>query len=732
MPGDRCAGAVRVCNADADCGGSASCDDCGRCIGVDTCTSDAECGAGKRCANGSCILAGCSDDASCGPGKRCDAGTCVVTDCTLAGCEGDAVCRASDRTCVECTVNAECKDAARPFCEVASGACLGCRGDGDCDGNPAGARCGAASTCVACVEDADCGGSTPRCKADAGICGTCATDTDCPRGSVCREDATCDLGPEEGEACTPAGTCAPGFACAGEICRAVCDVYAPACPTGTACGLLARNGRAVMQNGKPLAACMDLGTGVGPELPCSDNAPCRPGLFCVPDSATGGTCKPFCPPGGQAETCASGDVCVGVPLGEGGEDVGVCTADDTWLTACSTDADCDAGLGCMPFVEDGLLVGRCQFSSGTAAVLEGCDADLDCRSDFCLPLGDTGPEGYCFGACTTDADCGGAGICIEYTFNLPDGGTATMPGCRAGCTLDADCAPFGPATVCGIGVRDQQLVGLCTGRSGPLDGGDACTDDDACGTGLCFDNATDTTPADAGFCLGNCTADDDCGPNTFCRDAALNVGSATDPVFDVGHICWGGACERHGDCPAGWTCDLETDPADTENQLRTSCFPAQGDGEAGSACASADCATGICFPFASAGAVYEDCSNGRNDDTDFLADCADPDCARTAACLTGGEACTGGVDEDGDGLIDCRDPDCRQTAACVEICGNGVDDDGDGLTDCADGQCAFTAACASDVCWGPCVDDADCAEGTQCSLVTFTGSTSFISACLPR
>lgn len=728
-----CEGITSVCSSAADCAEGATCDDCGRCVGGG-CSGDADCAEGEVCDGGTCVASRCTDDASCGPGKRCDDGTCVITDCTLAGCPDPLTCRTSDKTCVECVVNADCNESGKPFCQVDTGLCLACRGDGDCDGNPNGERCNDAWQCVQCLSDTDCGDrNAPKCKVDAGICGKCNADSDCPNGSVCRDDATCDLGPEDGEPCTAAGTCAPGFACAGQTCRTECDLYEPECPTGRVCGLIARDGRAVMKNnGEPVAACVETGTGAGPGIACNDSTPCRADLFCVPDSTNGGECRRFCAPG-SADVCSVGDVCVPIPIGEGGEAVGVCSSDDTWLTACSTDADCDTGLGCMPFLEDDLLVGRCQFSDGTGEALAACTDDADCRSDFCLPMQQNSTAGFCFGACETDTDCGTEGLCVEYTFNVGNGGTATMNGCRASCLSDADCEVFGDETVCTLGVQDQQLVGLCAAREGTRDGGDSCTADDMCGTGLCFDNGAIGRPADAGFCLGTCQADVDCGPDTACRAAALNVGTAANPVFDSAQICWGYDCDTHADCPAGWACDVDTDPADPANRLRTSCYPAQGPGMAGSSCEVSACATNICFPFESSGLPYENCTNGTDDDFDFLPDCSDPDCSGTAACAgAAAEVCTGGVDEDGDGLVDCLDPDCRHTAACVENCTNGVDDDGDGNVDCADGQCAFDTACASDVCWGPCETDDDCAEGTECAFVTFTGSTSLISACLPR
>lgn len=589
-----CAGIQAECSTDAECGAGRTCGECGRCeTASGTCTADEDCPAGQSCVGGVCKAGGCEDDDDCGEEEVCVAGTCAPFDCSKAGCPDGLRCREADDRCVQCTHDAHCTDGAAPFCELDEGICVTCRQDTDCPGE---ARCSAERTCVECIENADCSEPTPICKVSAGVCGECNVDADCPDGNPCRDDGTCDLGPEHGEPCTPSGACAPGHVCTGGICSQICDVYEPACPPNTGCALIGNEeGRAIFVGDEPLGACVDDSVGAGLGLPCGNGTACRAGLVCVPVSADGGTCKPLCEPGGEARTCTTGDACVVVELGEDGQEVGLCSEQTTWLAPCVTNADCGAGLGCTPTVEDGALVGRCLFSRGNGAPLTPCDEAADCRANQCI---DADGAGFCWGGCARHDDCGADGICLDYTFTLVEGGgTATFPGCRPTCTSNLGCAEYGTDAICSLGVDEaRQIHGVCATRRGPGDGGDRCTADADCGTGLCFDNGVPGRAATDGLCMGTCDGDADCGANTQCRDVMLNVGTAAEPVFDSFPLCWGAACSTSATCPDGWACrgDLDPDAAVPEG-IRLTCLPAIGPGIGGDPCASnADCETGLC------------------------------------------------------------------------------------------------------------------------------------------
>ena len=92
--------------------------------------------------------------------------------------------------------------------------------------------------------------------------------------------------------------------------------------------------------------------------------------------------------------------------------------------------------------------------------------------------------------------------------------------------------------------------------------------------------------------------------------------------------------------------------------------------------------------------------------TDITVDTTDVD----IACDFVFEDCTDGIDNDFDGLIDCEDPDCEDT--CMEPgdddddndipafeddsageCSDGIDNDEDGFTDCVDNDCIRSVDC---------------------------------------
>ena len=93
--------------------------------------------------------------------------------------------------------------------------------------------------------------------------------------------------------------------------------------------------------------------------------------------------------------------------------------------------------------------------------------------------------------------------------------------------------------------------------------------------------------------------------------------------------------------------------------------------------------------------------------TDITVDTTDVD----IACDFVFEDCTDGIDNDFDELIDCQDPDCQdfcmepgddddnqgddddETPTDPENCSDGIDNDGDGFTDCVDIDCIRDAGC---------------------------------------
>ncbi len=82
----------------------------------------------------------------------------------------------------------------------------------------------------------------------------------------------------------------------------------------------------------------------------------------------------------------------------------------------------------------------------------------------------------------------------------------------------------------------------------------------------------------------------------------------------------------------------------------------------------------------------------------------------TVTCEGVFEDCTNGADDDGDGDVDCLDADCEDDPACESVsedCENGADDDGDGYTDCEDLNCDGHEACED---YQPTEDGCNCAQ----------------------
>lgn len=116
------------------------------------------------------------------------------------------------------------------------------------------------------------------------------------------------------------------------------------------------------------------------------------------------------------------------------------------------------------------------------------------------------------------------------------------------------------------------------------------------------------------------------------------------------------------------------------------------------------------------------CSDGIDNDADYLVDCYDPDClAESTLCGEivpevpidepepngiGRDAiatCRDRIDNDNDGQFDCGDQECRDIpeTCCVientnELCSDGIDNDSNGFADCADFGCSqgqFVTVC---------------------------------------
>ncbi|KYF92586.1 hypothetical protein BE20_11335 [Sorangium cellulosum] len=264
------------------------------------------------------------------------------------------------------------------------------------------------------------------------------------------------------------------------------------------------------------------------------------------------------------------------------------------------------------------------------------------------------PSGHCTGACNTDSDCAGGGVCIALTtFNMCVAPCETADDCRdgymcdtddtcwPGCTSDAQCPEAGTCA-------DD---GFCGAPASP--DGSACADDGDCTGEWCISQADYGFPG--GYCSGFCGLDTECTGGGTCY---MEPGDTTG-------ICLT-ACTTDSDCRGGYICDADNTcyPACTSDAQCSDgyvcnalgyCDPPAGDGADGDACtADADCAGGFCFS-----------------DADGW-----PGGYCTGPCTPGADDCAGG------GYCD---SDSEGNSACIAECGT-TDDCRDGYV-CSSGLC---------------------------------------------
>ena len=86
-------------------------------------------------------------------------------DASMAARDGEAAC--DEARCTACVVDADCHDAAAPFCDGEHG-CVACLADEHCT-DPNAPLCGEESRCVECAEDSHCPDGS-SCDTDSGRC----------------------------------------------------------------------------------------------------------------------------------------------------------------------------------------------------------------------------------------------------------------------------------------------------------------------------------------------------------------------------------------------------------------------------------------------------------------------------------------------------------------------------------------------------------------------------------
>jgi len=327
---------------------------------------------------------GCGAGAACsGTTDICNGGTCV--DCTASGgCTGDTLCKTTTNVCVECLVNADCREV------------------GD---DPAQTFCAANNTCVSCLDSADCtNAATPICNG-SGVCVACNAGGISATACDDKTDGTvCVTGGGSGSVAGSCGACNPDtdLGCSGAPVLDQCEPGAvPACVDCDASG--GCTGDTVCKT--VTNACVE----------CLVNADCR--------EAGDDPAQTFCDTGSNTCVgCLDSNDCTtpATPICSAAKECVACTAGGLSPTACDDKTD---GTVCV--------------TGGLGSTAGSCGACDPADDDGCSPSGldecKAGATPVCVD-CVEQSDCTGNLACVSNE-------------CQA-CTVPADCANHPTGTKC--------------------------------------------------------------------------------------------------------------------------------------------------------------------------------------------------------------------------------------------------------------------------------------------
>lgn len=380
-----------------------------------------------------------------------------------------------------------------------------------------------------------------------------------------------------------------------------------------------------------------------------------------------------------------------------------------------------------------------------AAKDDGCVININSEGEGegeveCVDLGDICPALSCENGNVLDND--GCPICECNGVSICDATDIAIPECANPIFDESTCSWF-----CG---------------EPPV----TCFSDADCGAGFICDfsggggavppnGGADQAPIAGGICVAappvNCFSDFDCGDGFFCD---FSGGGAADPGAPEerpapppdGGICAPIAqpgCFSDLDCAPGFVCQFAA--ADAAVALDGQCVPA-----AVNCATDADCAESQhCELLDAAGGLVILPSGGICVD-DVIICTLDADCPSGQVCSVDGSS--GGaadraipcLDADGDGICDgivpptgqcipvIIDSSCESDADCVDgqfcdlsntdgcVCADICIDDGNG--GCVPCACPAPVGVCSDIpVDNQCFSDADCADGTLCTIVGTTG-----------
>lgn len=359
---------------------------------------------------------------------------------------------------------------------------------------------------------------------------TCEADEDCQDTNVCNGAEVCALATHT---CASGTAPADGTECggAGMVCHNG-DCITPVC------------GNAIPEPGEQCDDGNEIDTD-----PCTND--CRITCQTDPDCDDHDPCT-------GTETCdTTNNVCVlGTPLDDGescGDDGQVCF-NATCITPECGNAVVEPGETC----DDGnmLACGSCNATctgagTGTCDDGEGCTADSDCTSGFCMDAAN--PADRACAPCAGDVDCEGS----------PAGGQCVDGDCQA-CDPDDDQGCEGANGQCVVDTCracDPTTHDGCTGSNDRCRSDFTCVDcvtDDHCpGTQQCVNNVCRTCdPEDNAGCTGgnHCT-------DAFTCVACLDTGHCPGTQQCVGNVCRtcnpgtnAGCTAPTSQCTEGFTC----------------------------------------------------------------------------------------------------------------------------------------------------------------------------------
>ena len=432
------------------------------CNGVDDDCSDYGAADSSCCKNvAMCVNIG-TDFTHCGNcSTACDTVTanhCVNKQCqcgTNPACNGArGICKNST-SCVECLLDNDCGDAAKPKCKGADH-CAECVANADCADAAKPACDGTAEICVACTATAGCNGATPKCKVNANPtlsqCVECLANADC--AGVAGKPA-CDTTTNQ---CVP---CLAGFGCSAP--NAQCKVNANSamnsCVQCLSDGNCSGATPACDTVSNKCVACTSTNT----------TACLAPFTKCLTDlDATKNKCV----------ECTASAQC---PVAKG-----ICdTATTNRCTACLVNMDCtlmsapkclvnadvtlNACVGCLMNADCVAPTPICEMTTTHKCV--ACLADVDCGAGkFCVT--NANPLLNVCVSCRTDADCGAATPACNVA-------TKTCVPCRAsGAVPHVGCMM--PTPACLVNANpDNNMCVECT-QTSHCNGGKTCQMDNTC------------------------------------------------------------------------------------------------------------------------------------------------------------------------------------------------------------------------------------------------------------